>query len=231
MSKRSLLSALAAAGALALAGCGGGGDGLGSGGGQAGGNEIDRAFAAEMIPHHESAVEMAEIAQQRGESPFVAKLADDIIRTQKAEISTLRSEDAQLAEAGVKKGKLGMSMEMMGMGMDTAELKTATPFDDAFIRMMVPHHKGAIDMAEVELAKGSDPRLKALARAIIDAQQREIDEMTRQLAETAGSGDEQQGAAETDGARSARRKPARGTAVEAAAAGTGPRDVPVPASE
>jgi uncharacterized protein (DUF305 family) len=44
----------------------------------------DRAFVAAMIPHHESAVEMAEIAQ-RGESEFVKRLAGDIIRTQNAE--------------------------------------------------------------------------------------------------------------------------------------------------
>ena len=186
MKKRTKLLALLAAGTLAVAGCGAD-DGSGESASKAGGNGTDRAFVAEMIPHHQSAVEMAEIALKRGESPFVKGLAEDIVRTQKAEIQTLRREDAQLAEAGVKKGALGVPAHMMGMSEDTAQLKTVTPFDDPFIKMMVPHHKGAIEMAKVELAKGSDPELKALAQEIIDAQQREIEEMTENLKESGAS--------------------------------------------
>lgn len=178
MTKRTKLLALLAAGTVAIAGCGGDGDPDKS---AATGNGTDRAFVAEMIPHHESAVEMAEIALERGESPFVTGLAEDIVRAQKAEISTLRREDSQLADAGVEKGALGVPAHMMGMGEDTERLKTVAPFDDVFIKMMVPHHKGAVEMAKVELAKGSDPELKTLAREIIDAQQREIREMAEHL--------------------------------------------------
>lgn len=46
--------------------------------------------------------------------------------------------------------------------------------DHAFLRMMVPHHTGAIAMARVELAKGFNAELKALARRIISAQEREV---------------------------------------------------------
>jgi uncharacterized protein (DUF305 family) len=180
MKKRTKLLVLLAAGTLAVAGCGGD-ENSGESASNAGGNGTDRAFVAEMIPHHQSAVEMAEIALDRGESPFVKGLAKDIVRTQKAEIETLRREDAQLAEAGVKKGALGVPAHMMGMSEDTAQLKEVTPFDNPFIQMMVPHHKGAIEMAKVQLTKGSDPELKALAQNIIDAQQREIAEMTEHV--------------------------------------------------
>jgi uncharacterized protein (DUF305 family) len=162
---------------LAFAGCTEEGSEDAGGTGPTAGNPTDRAFVAEMIPHHESAVRMAEIGRVRGESPFVRQLAEDIIRTQKAEIAILRREDAPHAEAGVKKGSLRMPNDMKDMGGDTERLQTAAPFDPPFLKMMVPHHQGAIEMAKAELARGADPELKALALEIIDAQQREIDGM------------------------------------------------------
>jgi uncharacterized protein (DUF305 family) len=81
----------------------------------AGGKGVDRAFARAMIPHHESAVQMAEIAQERGESRFVRDLADDIVGTQNAEIETLRAQDSELEQAGVEPGDLGVDDHMMGM--------------------------------------------------------------------------------------------------------------------
>ncbi len=182
----STLAALAAAAALAVAGCGDDETSSSSASG-AGGNGVDRAFVADMIPHHDSAIEMAKIAQQRGESAFVKQLADDIATSQSEEIATMRREDEELEQAGVKRGSLGVPDHMKGMEDDPAKLKTADPFDAAFIKMMIPHHEGAIEMAEVELAKGEDPELKALAQDIIDAQQREIADMRKHLADSGSS--------------------------------------------
>jgi uncharacterized protein (DUF305 family) len=183
-----LLAAGAATAALALAGCGS--DDTESGErAKPPGNGADRAFVADMIPHHQSAVEMAEIARERGASQFVKKLAGDIIRTQNAEISTMREQDAQLAGAAIKPGSLGVPDHMKGMNDDPQALRSAQPFDRAFIEMMIPHHQGAIEMARAELANGKDPELTALAQQIIDAQEREIREMRKHLDDPdAGSG-------------------------------------------
>ncbi len=175
-----ILLATAVAGALLVAGCGGS-DSDGDGGSAAAGNPVDRAFVAEMIPHHESAVQMALIAQKRGASAFVKTLADDIVRTQNAEIATMRTADQRLESAGVAAGSLGVPRDMMGMDHDPSALRTATRFDRAFIQMMIPHHEGALTMSEAELAKGGDPELKELAKEILAAQKREIAAMRDHL--------------------------------------------------
>ncbi|MGW4726404.1 DUF305 domain-containing protein [Streptomyces sp. NPDC004291] len=80
------------------------GGGHGSGSGMAGmmseqdmkdlaaaeGKEFDRAFAELMIAHHEGAVTMAEEERSKGLNPTAKKLADDVVRTQSAEIAELR---------------------------------------------------------------------------------------------------------------------------------------------
>jgi uncharacterized protein (DUF305 family) len=179
--KSKFLAALAAAAAvLAVAGCGSDTSTTGNG--------ADRAFVADMIPHHQSALAMAKIAQQRGSSKFVRSLADGIIASQTSEIATMRAAGAQLARAGVKVGSLGVAHSMMGMSMDPSMLKHASPFDAEFIKMMVPHHQGAVTMAKAELTKGADPQLKHLARNIISAQQREITQMRAHLDGAGSSG-------------------------------------------
>ncbi|MEA2130393.1 MAG: hypothetical protein QOJ85_3284 [Solirubrobacteraceae bacterium] len=175
---RLYLPILAAVAALLIAGCG---DDAAS---TAAGNATDRAFVAEMVPHHESAVRMAEIAKRRSSSTFVTRLAGDIERTQTQEITTMRARDRVHAAAGVKPGSLGMSEHMMGMDGDMMGLSSAKPFDAAFLQMMIPHHKGAIGMATYELDHGRDPQLKTLARTMIAAQQREIRAMRQHLTGT-----------------------------------------------
>jgi len=187
-----ILPVLLAAGALTVAGCGD--DSSSDTAAGAAGNAVDRAFVADMVPHHESAVTMAKIAQERGESAFVKQLADDIVRTQNEEIDVMRSEDRTLAEAGVQKGSLGVAEHKMGMGADVASLKTAEPFDKAFITMMTPHHEGAVTMAKAELSKGQSTKLKLLAQDIVTAQEREIAAMRKHLGAPAAEKSDETGA-------------------------------------
>jgi len=58
--------------------------------------------------------------------------------------------------------------------------------DKDFVSHMIPHHQGAIEMAEVELKYGKDPELKRLAKNIINAQHDEIGFMQRWQAKHGG---------------------------------------------
>ncbi len=180
MKKLLIVTALAVAAAALLAACGGSDD-EGEHSIAVTGNPTDRAFVAGMVPHHETAIDMATVAQDRGDSQFVSSLADDIVRTQSDEIQTMRETDAQLAAAGVKTGDLGLSESAMGMHGDMSALEHAESFDEMFMEMMVPHHQGAIRMARIEVQRGENPELTQLAEQIIDAQSREIAEMNAQM--------------------------------------------------
>ncbi|WDT93526.1 DUF305 domain-containing protein [Thermoleophilum album] len=172
-----LVSALAVTALLAACGSGSTGEATRL---AAPGRATDREFIALMVPHHEGAIEMARAALKRAEHPEIRRLARAIVATQKREVATLRAIHRDLF--GGKPGpprahRFGMTMDEAGMHHDMPMLERARPFDRAFIDMMIPHHEGAVRMARVELGRGSDPRLKRIARAIVKTQSAEIKQL------------------------------------------------------
>ena len=149
--------------------------------------QAEKAFLTGMVHHHESAIEMAKIAMGRGKDAVVKGLADKIVATQQREISQMeaiyrRLFDRELVGNPTAHEDLGLSAEQAGMT-HTPEtndmLRSANPFDRAFVDEMVPHHKGAVAMSKAVLKSTRDSELRKLAAAIISAQQREIAEMNR----------------------------------------------------
>lgn len=145
-----------------------------------------QAFLRGMVPHHRSAVEMAEVAETEAQTKFVKDLASDITRTQTEEITHMAQIHQRLFNAPLKPDRgahagLGLSVQEAGMNhMEGASMiRGKKPFDRAFVDEMVPHHGGAIRMAEVVLDRTDDPQLRSLARGIAAAQRREIEAMQR----------------------------------------------------
>ena len=144
------------------------------------GSADERAFLSAMVPHHESAVEMARAARSRARHPEIRELAQAIISTQRLEIRRMKDIHRRLfgeplvADDGAHM-RLGLSAAHAGMdhgGM--AGLENARQFDRAFIDAMIPHHAGAIRMARAVLADAPDDEIVDLADGIIQAQSREI---------------------------------------------------------
>jgi uncharacterized protein (DUF305 family) len=141
------------------------------------GKYSDKAFIDAMVPHHQGAVDMAEVALQNAEHERIKQLSRAIISTQQAEIEELKSIKEE--EFGTSKVPMEMSaqeMQMMGMT-DPEALANRDPFDKAFIDAMIPHHQSAISMAQVALEESDNPKIKELAGNIVSAQQREIEQM------------------------------------------------------
>ena len=155
--------------------------------------DLDQAFIDMMVPHHKSAIEMAKVAKERAEHPEIKDLADDIITAQEGEIGQLEAwrtswfgsaatppMDAMPLLPGMSMpGMEGMEMEgTMDMTADIEMLRTAEPFDQAFIDAMIAHHETAIEAAEIIQEATQRQELQTLAGQIIEAQQGEIDQLT-----------------------------------------------------
>jgi uncharacterized protein (DUF305 family) len=137
----------------------------------------DRAFIDAMVPHHQGAVEMAEVALKNAEHEEIKQLSENIVSTQEAEIEELRSiKKAEYGTAEVPSSMDRQEMDTMGMTLP-GELTRQRPFDKAIMDAMIPHHESAIEMADVALEESNNPRIQEIARAIVDAQQREIAQM------------------------------------------------------
>ena len=139
---------------------------------------FDQEFIDMMVPHHEAGIEMAKLAQQRAEHPSLQRLASVMVAAQTAEIRTM--EECRLPSAGgMGQMKMDHSTKSASMDMEkvTLDLRTADPFDKAFLKAMIPHHEMAIDMAKPAVDKVDNPQLKKLAGDIAEVQGKEVTSM------------------------------------------------------
>jgi uncharacterized protein (DUF305 family) len=141
---------------------------------------FDQAFIDAMIPHHREAIEMAKAAQARGLTQSdLREIASDIIGSQQREIDqmlTWREQWFGSRKLGpVVAEVLGVRESELGMRHGSAhEVSGAIDADATFAQLMVPHHEGAIAMAEVAKQRAQHDEVRDLAEAISEAQEREI---------------------------------------------------------
>ena len=158
---------------------------------ESGHNTDDVMFAQMMIPHHQQAVELAALVPDRSTNPQVQQLAARIAGQQQPEINAMK---AMLAQWEVDSSEMphqgAHGMTMSGMvdeaTMVRLEALKGTEFDSLWLTSMIGHHEGAIEMANVEIADGGNVDMIGLARAIVSAQQGEIDQMKQMLAGMGG---------------------------------------------
>lgn len=149
-----------------------------SGNGTMSGN-IDRNFIEQMIPHHEDAIVMAQLASQKAEHEQIKTLAANIITNQSSENDLMKTyykkwfgTEVTTSAAGKMNGSQMMSSQA---GID--RLDAAADFDEAFLAEMTEHHQMGVMMANMLDARTNRPEMKKLAEDIITSQTKEINDM------------------------------------------------------
>jgi len=166
--------------------------------------ELDQMYIDMMIPHHASIIAMAEAARPRLTDARLQEIARAVISAQGPEIAELRGYREtfygdsnpmpmdQAMMAAMEQMMPGMSgtMEEMAFQMDAAAqvaaICEAEDPDLAFIAQTIAHHQMAIAASEAVLGQSGHPEIRDFARRVIDAQRREIDELTAIRQELAG---------------------------------------------
>ncbi|MGI8481447.1 MAG: DUF305 domain-containing protein [Chthoniobacterales bacterium] len=140
------------------------------------GKEFESMFLKEMIHHHQSAVEMAELATSNTKRAELNKMGRDIIAAQKAEIDQMTGWLNKNGESAGSMEKMP-GMEKMMKGMEDLKKAKDAEFDKMFLAMMSEHHKGAVAMSKLVAARSDHADLKQLASKIIKDQTKEIEQM------------------------------------------------------
>jgi uncharacterized protein (DUF305 family) len=156
----------------------------------------DQRFIVMMIPHHDGAIAMPDLALTRARRPEIMALARSIKDSQTRENAQMRAWYRKwyggavppwgsglgaggMAHMGMGMGRMGMGMGRMGMGMETslAALRQSSDFDRAFIEQMIPHHRMGVMMASMAQTNSQHPELLQLQQAMVRVQSEEIEQM------------------------------------------------------
>ncbi|AEV72169.1 hypothetical protein MycrhN_1553 [Mycolicibacterium rhodesiae NBB3] len=154
-------------------------------------NADDHAFATNMIPHHQQAIELSAMAPDHSTNPELVALAAKISAEQEPEIKALRvflvqwdenpDDDASQGEQEGHGGHGAMAGMVDEATMTKLQSLRGAEFDTLWLQSMISHHQGAIEMAKAEVAHGQNEDVKRMAQGMIDAQQAEIDQMKQML--------------------------------------------------
>ncbi len=147
---------------------------------------IDNDFAMMMKSHHQAAVDMARAELASGKDAGLKQMAQKIIDAQQSEINELQSflddhknPPKNYDPANKDEGFAKVMDQNMTMMMDMPEMDGNSSTDKQFTQMMIPHHQGAIMMAEGFVQFGKDPGLISMAKKMIADQKMEIEEFKR----------------------------------------------------
>jgi len=140
----------------------------------------DVMFAQMMIPHHEQAITMATMAMdsERGSSRDLQDIALRIIDAQASEVQQMHGLLDQWNASAMHSHDDDMMQGVLSADeLDALDRLNGRPFDLAWSKAMIRHHRGAIAMARDVLLAGTNKQITTLAHNVITAQRREIGQL------------------------------------------------------
>lgn len=141
---------------------------------------VDVVFVDMMIPHHEQALVLADLAFNYAEDSEVLRLAEEIRSAQDAEVDMMRSWYANSDIVPRSQDHSEMAGMLSDEQLEALGNLRGREFDIAWLEGMIEHHEGAIAMADmVKFSK--TPAVIEFAEHLVILQQREIDEMSSLL--------------------------------------------------
>jgi uncharacterized protein (DUF305 family) len=141
------------------------------------GKEFEAGFLNQMIQHHQSAIEMAEMVSSYTKRPELNEFANKIISTQGKEIGELTQWLKEWQGVEAKKMPNMMTVKKMKAEMPKFEGAKDAEFDKMFLEMMIEHHAGAVRMSGLVKEKSTRPELLKFAEGVIKDQTAEIQQM------------------------------------------------------
>jgi uncharacterized protein (DUF305 family) len=163
---------------------------------------VDVGFSRDMSRHHLQGVEMANLVADRSQDPAVRGLAFDIASTQNNQVGRMQgwlslwgyspTGGAVMSwMGGMQHGSGPENSLMPGMATEDelAHLRSlrGSAFDVEFLRLMIRHHEGGLEMATYAEAHGETAVVRTLAKSIADSQTAETKLMTGWLADRGGT--------------------------------------------
>lgn len=149
--------------------------------------DYDLRFIDGMTVHHQGAVNMAKEVLNKSKRPEMKKLANNMIAAQNREINQMKewrktwyakADNTPMAYHAQMGHMMAMSPEQMQSMMMSMDLGPAdAQFDLRFLNAMIPHHEGALVMAQDALKKSKRPEMKKLSQEILTSQKQEIEQM------------------------------------------------------
>lgn len=144
-------------------------------------NRADLMFMNMMIVHHNQAIKMAELSENRTDNENILNLSRNISEAQKAEN---RQMSEWMRNLGYEPGNHHL-MAGMASGNEMQELRNSngSEFNENFAKLMIKHHQGGIEMAQNFYEAGRNSELGKMQQNMIQTQQTEIEKMNKWLEE------------------------------------------------
>jgi uncharacterized protein (DUF305 family) len=160
---------------------------------------VEAGFARDMQVHHSQGVELAMMVRDRTADADMRLMAYDMATTQGHQAGQLYGwlaawglnqlgSDPPMTWMGHAEHAMSALMPGMATPAQVTQLSAAAGVEAEriFLRLMIAHHRGALDMSTAVIERSAHPTVHAFARAVLLSQQSEIDVMTRLLAEREG---------------------------------------------